>query len=78
MKIKFNAVAPEAQVQILDMNDYFGSGKPRMSKPMSKKDFVDKELEDSTFKDWVAASGDGDSNHALLTIVNGKIAIVVA
>ena len=80
--IKIKKLNDNSLVQILHMDDYFpeeGStpyaGKPHKLKVFKKDNVWEDEEFDLGL--WYEASGDGDENKALLTIVNGEIRVVI-
>lgn len=80
--IKVKKLNDNSLVQILHMDDYYPDegSTPYAGKPHKLKEFK----KDNTWEDeefdlglWYEASGDGDENHALLTIVDGEIRVVI-
>lgn len=89
----------ESLVQVLHMDDYFGSGNAYTSKPVKFGKFIDELAEDfeveqsekdtlmgvnydgckvNLVEEWYMASGDGNENFSLLTVVDGQIKVVTA
>jgi hypothetical protein len=80
--VKISKLTDGSLVQILHMDDYFPEegATPYAGKPHKLKEFKKDNVwedEDFSLEDWYAASGDGDENKALLTIVDGEIRVVI-
>lgn len=80
-----------AHVQIIDMNDYHGiQDGPTAGDSITADEFIEEYLglpDGSTtakakisqaFESYMDASGDGNSNYLVCTIVNGQIEVVTA
>ena len=90
--IKFKDLQETNTIQIIDMDDYFGSGMPIISNPMSMlqffkkylKEIIDCNLEDGEDCDAIEAfklldgDCDGDSAKVYITIVDGAAKVIVA
>ena len=78
--IKSDQINDNTLVQVLSCDDYYGDSKPSTGKPITFKKFKKENVwEDDEFSlsDWYEASGDGDENHVLLTIIDGVICTVL-
>ena len=78
--IKSDQINDNTLVQVLNCDDYYGDSKPSTGKPITFKQFKKENVwEDDEFSlsNWYEASGDGDENHVLLTIINGVICTVL-
>lgn len=80
-----------ARVQVIDMNDYYGDQTgPTAGHPITTDQFIEEYLGlpdgsisapakiSEAFKAFMDASGDGNSNYLVCTIVNGQIETVTA
>ena len=83
--IKFKNLKEDQIIQMIDLDDYFGDGIPKITKPLTKLQFIKKYLQDeecddvnAIFKDFVDIQGDGDSNKVFITIEDGVVKVVVA
>ena len=90
--IKFKDLPETSTIQIIDMDDYFGSGIPIISNPMSMlqffkkylKEIIDCNLEDGEECDANEAfmlldnAFDGDSAKVYITIIDGVAKSIVS
>lgn len=90
-QIKFKNLTEDQTIQIVDLNDYFGDGVPTITKPVTKKKFIDstlKEIIDDEDCDDVTSANEafsminendgGDSNKVYITIIDGVAKIVIS
>jgi|688.fasta_scaffold122696_4 hypothetical protein len=89
-QIKFKNLNENQTIQMIDLDDYFGDGIPKITKPLTKLQFIKKYLseilddEDSGVDDvneafeMIDSHGDGDSNKVFITIEDGEAKIVLS
>jgi hypothetical protein len=89
-QIKFKNLNENQTIQMIDLDDYFGDGIPKITKPLTKLQFIKKYLsevlddEDSGVGDvneafeMLDSHGDGDSNKVFITIEDGEAKIVLS
>ena len=77
MKVEFNNLPPTQELTIVTLGDYFG-GEGAEQQVLTKEEFIADQLDggDYSFEEFMEGSGDGADNFIVLTIWNGKIAIV--
>ena len=84
-QIKFKTLAEDQIIQLIDM-DMDGSNKPFVTKPLTKKAFIKKHLQEVMDEEEVDVNeafdliypiGDGDSNGVFVTIVDGMVKVVL-
>lgn len=89
-QIKFKNLTEDQTVQIIDLDDYFGDGVPKVTKPLTKLQFIKEHLqeilddEDSGVEDvneafeMIDSHGDGDSNKVFVTVVDGEVKVILS
>lgn len=89
-QIKFSKLNENQTIQIIDLDDYFGDGIPKITKPLTKLQFIKEHLqeiiddEDSGVEgvneafEMIDSHGDGDSNKVFVTIEDGEVKIVLS
>jgi hypothetical protein len=89
-QIKFSKLNENQTIQIIDLDDYFGDGIPKITKPLTKLKFIKEHLqeilddEESGVEDvneafeMMDSHGDGDSNKVFVTIEDGVVKLVIA
>jgi hypothetical protein len=90
-QIKFKNLKEDQIIQMIDLDDYFGDCIPKITKPLTKLQFIKKYLgeimddEDNEGVDDVNEAfemldshGDGDSNKVFITVENGEAKIVLS
>ncbi len=89
-QIKFKNLKEDQTIQMIDLDDYFGDCVPKITKPLTKKEFIKEHLseilddEDSGVKDvneafeMIDSHGDGDSNKVFITVEDGAAKIVLS
>ena len=77
MKVEFNNLPPTQEITIVTLGDYFG-GEGVVQHMLTKEEFIDDHLDggEYSFEEFMEGSGDGADNFIVLTIWDGKIAIV--
>ena len=77
MKVEFNNLPLTQELTIVTLGDYFG-GEGAVQQVLTKEEFIADQLDggDYSFEEFMEGSGDGADNFIVLTIWNGKIAIV--
>ena len=62
----------------LKTGDYFRSDGPDVDEVITKEGFIENQLDggEYSFDDFIEGSGDGADNFVVLTILDGKIAVV--
>lgn len=89
-QIKFKNLKEDQIIQMIDLDDYFGDCVPKITKPLTKKEFIKEHLseilddednegvdENEAF-DMIDSNGDGDSNKVFITVENGEAKIVLS
>ena len=78
--IDYSDLADTDIVQVIDLDDYFGSQGPHAKEPMTKAEFEKEYMgdcgEEFDFEQWQNSAGDGQSNFCLATIRDGAICVV--
>jgi hypothetical protein len=89
-QIKFKNLKEDQTIQMIDLDDYFGDCVPKITKPLTKLQFIKEYLsdilddEDSGVKDvneafdMLDSHGDGDSNKVFITVEGGEAKIVLS
>ena len=90
-QIKFKNLTEDQTIQIVDLNDYFGDGVPTITKPVTKKKFIDSTLQeiiddedcddvtsDNEAFSMINENDGGDSNKVYITIIDGVAKIVIS
>jgi len=89
-QIKFKNLKEDQTIQMIDLDDYFGDGIPKITKPLTKLQFIKQYLgeilddEDSGVDDaneafsMLDSHGDGDSNKVFITVEGGEAKIVLS
>jgi len=89
-QIKFSKLKEDQIVQMIDLDDYFGDGIPKITKPLTKLQFIKKYLqeirddEDSGVEsaneafEIMDVNDGGDSNKVFITIEDGEAKIVLS
>jgi len=87
-QVKFKNLKEDQIIQIIDLDDYFGDGVTKISKPLTKPQFIKEHLqellddEDCDVKDvneafeMLDSHGDGDSNKVFVTIEDGAVKVI--
>lgn len=77
MKVKFSKLPLAQELTIVTLGDYFG-GEGVEQQVLTKEEFIADQLDggEYSFEGFLEGSGDGADNFIVLTIWNGKIAIV--
>lgn len=85
-QIKFKNLTEDQTIQMINLNDYFDDAVPTVTKPITKKQFIKKHLQeivneeectvDEAFK-MCHGFGDGDSNAVFVTVVDGAVKVVL-
>jgi len=87
-QIKFKNLKEDQTIQVVDLNDYFGDAVPTISKPLTKKEFVEELLQeiiddndgevsvDEAFE-LMAENDGGDSNKVYITVIDGVAQVVL-
>ena len=87
-QIKFKNLTEDQTIQIVDLNDYFGDGVPTITKPVTKKQFIKKHLQEiiddedcdmdvNEVFSMINENDGGDSNKVYITVINGVAQIVL-
>lgn len=86
-QIKFKNLKEDQTIQLLNLNDYFGDGIATMSKPLTKKEFIKKHLQEIIEEEQIdveeafsliQSQGDGDSNQVYITVIDNVAKVVLA
>ena len=89
-QIKFKNLTEDQTIQIIDLDDYFGDGIPKVTKPLTKLQFIKEHLqeilddEDCGVEDvneafeMIDSDGDGDSNKVFVTVVDGEVKVILS
>ena len=86
-QIKFKNLTEDQTIQIVDLNDYFGDGAPTITKPVTKKQFIKKHLQEiiddedcdmdvNEVFSMINENDGGDSNKVYITVIDGVATIV--
>ena len=87
-QVKFKNLKEDQIIQIIDLDDYFGDGVTKISKPLTKTQFIKEHLqeimddEDCGVEDvneafeMLDSHGDGDSNKVFVTIEDGAVRVI--
>lgn len=77
MKVKFSNLPLTQELTIVTLGDYFG-GELGVDEVITKEGFIENQLDggEISFDDFIEGSGDGADNFVVLTILDGKIAVV--
>lgn len=77
MKVEFNNLPLTQELTIVTLGDYFG-GEGAEQQVLTKEEFIADQLDggEYSFEEFMEGSGDGADNFIVLTIQDGKIAIV--
>ena len=86
-QIKFKNLTEDQTIQIVDLNDYFGDGLPTITKPVTKKQFIKKHLQEiiddedcdmdvNEVFSMINENDGGDSNKVYITVIDGVATIV--
>jgi len=86
-QIKFKNLTEDQTIQIVDLNDYFGDGVPTITKPVTKKQFIKKHLQEiiddedcdmdvNEVFSMINENDGGDSNKVYITVIDGVATIV--
>ena len=74
---------------MIDLDDYFGDGIPKITKPLPKLQFIKEHLQEiiddnegectvNEAFEMLDSHGDGDSNKVFVTIEDGEVKIVLS
>lgn len=86
-QIKFKNLTEDQTIQIIDLDDYFGDGIPKVTKPLTKLQFIKKHLQEIVDEEdvdvneafeMIGSHGDGDSNKVFVTVVDGEVKVVLS
>ena len=88
-QIKFKNLTEDQTIQIVDLNDYFGDGVPTITKPVTKKQFIKKHLQEiiddedcdmdvNEVFSMINENDGGDSNKVYITVIDGVAQIVLS
>lgn len=78
MNVKFSNLPLTQELTIVTLGDYFRSDGPDVDEVITKERFIENQLDggEYSFDDFIEGSGDGADNFVVLTILDGKIAVV--
>jgi hypothetical protein len=86
-QIKFKNLTEDQTIQIIDLDDYFGDGIPKVTKPLTKLQFIKKHLQEIVDEEdvdvneafeMIDSDGDGDSNKVFVTVVDGEVKVILS
>ena len=86
-QIKFKNLTEDQTIQIIDLDDYFGDGIPKVTKPLTKLQFIKEHLQEIVDEEEVDVNeafemmdshGDGDSNKVFVTVVDGEVKVILS
>ncbi len=88
-QIKFKNLKEDQTIQMIDMDDYFGDGIPKITKPLPKLQFIQKYLQEiiddndgeisaNEAFEMMNVNDGGDSNKVYITVNDGVAQVLVS
>jgi len=88
-QIKFSKLKEDQIVQMIDLDDYFGDGIPKITKPLTKLQFIKKYLQEiiddndgemsaNEAFELMDVNDGGDSNKVFITIEDGEAKVILS
>ena len=86
-QVKFKNLKEDQIIQIIDLDDYFGDCVTKISKPLTKPQFIKEHLQEmlddedcdmdvNEVFEMLDSHGDGDSNKVFVTIEDGVVKVI--
>ena len=85
-QLKFEDLTEDQTIQLIDLNNFFEDRYPTVTKPVTKKAFIKKHLQEVMDEEEVDVNeafsliypvGDGDSTGVFVTVVDGVVKVVL-